>query len=140
MIRDAVLHLQNEHPLLVDIFEMPSPSDIVLICTNLRTMSKTRPTFADRVGSTFIFPYSHIRFVELPTGAIATEPVEPVPAILLAEAEPAPGLAGDSLPRVHALRRAPRRGSPTGLPGPRWPGQAGVLLEAVPPAIPHALN
>jgi hypothetical protein len=103
VIRDAVLHLQNEQPLLVDIFEMPSPSDIVLICANLRTMSKTRPTFADRVGSTFIFPYSHIRFVELPTGAIATEPVEPVLAIQLAEAEPDLELDEDFLRRVRDL-------------------------------------
>jgi hypothetical protein len=29
VIRDAVLHLQNERPLLVDIFEIPSPSDTV---------------------------------------------------------------------------------------------------------------
>jgi hypothetical protein len=29
VIRDAVLHLQNEQPLLVDIFEIPSPSDTV---------------------------------------------------------------------------------------------------------------
>jgi hypothetical protein len=33
VIHDAVLHLQNEQPLLVDIFEMPSPSDTVLVCS-----------------------------------------------------------------------------------------------------------
>ena len=103
MIRDAVLHLQNEQPLLVDIFEIPSPSDTVLVCTNLRTMSKTRPTFADRVGSTFIFPYSHVRFVELPTEATATAPVEPVLAIQLAEPEPDSELDEDFLRRVRDL-------------------------------------
>ena len=103
MIRDAVLHLQNEQPLLVDIFETPSPSDIVLVCTNLRTMSKTRPTFADRVGSTFLFPYSHIRFVELQAEATATAPVQPVLTIQLAEAEPDLELDEDFLRRVRDL-------------------------------------
>jgi len=101
VIHDAVLHLLNEQPLLVDIFETPSPSDIVLVCTNLRTMSKTRPTFVDRVGSTFVFPYSHIRFVELPTGATAT--VEPVLAVQLAESEPDLELDEDFLRRVRDL-------------------------------------
>ena len=81
MIRDAVLHLLNEQPLLVDIFETPLPGDTVLVCTNLRTMSKTRPTFADRTDSTFIFAYAQIRFVELPAGAPVPAPVEPVLAV-----------------------------------------------------------
>ncbi len=103
MIHDAVLHLQNEQPLLVDIFEMPASADTVLVCTNLRTMSQTRPSFADRVASTFLFPYSHIRFVELPTEATATAPVEPVLAIQLAEAEPDLELDEDFLRRVRDL-------------------------------------
>ena len=76
MIRDAVLHLLNEQPLLVDVFETPLPGDSVLVCTNLRTMSKTRPIFADHLESTFVFPYAQIRFVELPAGATAKAPVE----------------------------------------------------------------
>ena len=86
MIRDAVLHLINEQPLLIDIFDAPSPSDTVLVGTNLRTMSRTRPLFASQTDSTFVFPYGHIRFVELPTEAsaatsavevLAVQPVEP---------------------------------------------------------------
>jgi len=54
VIHDAALHLLNEQPLLVDVFETPAPSDTVLVCTNLRTMSRTRTTFADRTESTFV--------------------------------------------------------------------------------------
>jgi hypothetical protein len=107
VIHDAVLHLHNEQPLLVDIFETPSPTDTVLVCTNLRTMSKTRPIFADRVGSTFIFPYSHIRFVELPTRATATAPEGAALAIQLAgpvpEREPDLEFDEDFLRRVRDL-------------------------------------
>jgi hypothetical protein len=100
VIHDAVLHLLNEQPLLVDVFEKPSPSDNVLVCTNLRTMSKTRPIFADRMESTFVFPYAQIRLVELPTGATATPPVERVMAVQPAEPEPEVELDDDFLRRV----------------------------------------
>jgi hypothetical protein len=88
VIRDAVLHLLNDQPMLVDVFETPQPSDTVLICTNLRTMSRTRPLFADRLESTFVFPYAQIRFVELRTGATATEPAETVVALETVDPEP----------------------------------------------------
>jgi hypothetical protein len=69
MIRNAVIHIINEQPLLADLFELPTPADVSLICTNLRTMNGTRPVFADHSGSTFIFPFDHIRFLEIPPGA-----------------------------------------------------------------------
>jgi hypothetical protein len=100
VIRDAVLHLLNEQPLLVDVFETPVPSDTVLVCTNLRTMSRTRPLFADRLESTFVFPYTQIRFVELPTGAIATEPPEPGLALETVDPEPELEVDEDFLRRV----------------------------------------
>ncbi len=103
MIRDAVLHLTNEQPLLVDVFETPLPSDTVLVCTNLRTMSRTRPLFADRLDSTFIFPYSQIRFVELPTGAPTTESREPVLALQAVDPEPDLEVDEDFLRRVRDL-------------------------------------
>ena len=103
MIRDVVLHLTNEQPLLVDVFEAPLPSDTVLVCTNLRTMSRTRPLFADRLDSTFIFPYAQIRFVELPQGAPATEPQEPVLALQTVDPEPDLEVDEDFLRRVRDL-------------------------------------
>ena len=71
MIRDVVLHMNNEQPLLADLFEAPSPGDVGLRCTNLRTMNGRRPVFVDDSASIFFFPYLHIRFVEIPPGAIS---------------------------------------------------------------------
>lgn len=103
MIRDAVLHLINEQPLLIDLFEAPSPGDSVLVGTNLRTMSRTRPLFAERADSTFVFPYTHIRFVELPVASAASESPEPIVSIQLAEPEPDLEVDEDFLRRVREL-------------------------------------
>lgn len=103
MIRNAVLHLINEQPLLIDIFATPSPTDTILVGTNLRTMSKTRPTFADGLDSTFVFPYAHIRFVELPTGATESAPAEPVLALQPVDPEPDLEVDEDFLRRVRDL-------------------------------------
>jgi len=75
MIRNAILHLNNEQPLLADLYEPPSPGDVGLRCTNLRMMNGKRPVFVDEIKSIFFFPYLHIRFVEIPPGAIGgTDP------------------------------------------------------------------
>jgi hypothetical protein len=65
----AILHLLNDQPLSVDILEDPKPSDVAIICTNLRTMDGKRPVFIDFSHSTFVIPMAAIRFVEIPTGA-----------------------------------------------------------------------
>ena len=70
MIRNVILHLNNEQPLLADLYEPPSPGDVGLRCTNLRMMNGKRPVFVDQIKSIFFFPYLHIRFVEIPPGAI----------------------------------------------------------------------
>ena len=66
MIRNVVIHLNGEQPLLADLYEAPSPGDVGLRCTNLRQMNGKRPVFIDDIGSIFFFPYLHIRFVEIP--------------------------------------------------------------------------
>ena len=71
MIRDVILHVNGEQPLLADLFEAPSPGDVGLRCTNLRQMNGKRPVFVDDVASIFFFPYLHIRFVEIPPAAAA---------------------------------------------------------------------
>jgi len=71
VIRDVVLHMHNEQPLLADLFEAPSPGDVGLRCTNLRAMNGKRPVFVDDSASIFFFPYLHVRFVEIPPGAIS---------------------------------------------------------------------
>jgi hypothetical protein len=70
MIRNVVLHLNGEQPLLADLYEAPSPGDVGLRCTNLRSMNGKRPVFVDDIKSIFFFPYLHMRFVEIPPGAI----------------------------------------------------------------------
>lgn len=74
MIKNAVLHLTNEQPLMADIEAQPKASDVVLICTNLRTMNGARPVFIDRMESTFVFPYTQVRFIEVPRVAKTAKP------------------------------------------------------------------
>jgi hypothetical protein len=71
VIRNAVLHVMNEQPMLADLFEAPSSGDVGLRCTNLRTLDGKRPVFVDASASIFFFPYLHIRFVEIPPAAIS---------------------------------------------------------------------
>jgi len=71
VIRNAVLHIANEQPLVCDLFELPNPSDVALRCTNLRMLDGKRPIFIDDMASVFVFPYIHIRFIEVPAAAAA---------------------------------------------------------------------
>jgi len=71
VIRNAVIHLTNEQPLVADLPVPPSASDISLVCTNLRTLNGKRPVFADDSASLFVFPYAHIRFLEVPPASLA---------------------------------------------------------------------
>ena len=66
-----ILHINNEQPMLADLFEPPAPGDVGLRCTNLRQMNGKRPVFIDDVASIFFFPYLHIRFLEIPAGAMS---------------------------------------------------------------------
>jgi hypothetical protein len=93
VIKNAVLHLLNEQPLLIDLYELPKALDQGLLCTNLRTMDGKRPVFVDRLESTFFFPYLHIRFIEiLPSESGLAE--VPAPA---EEAAPAPAAEEEDL-------------------------------------------
>lgn len=65
MIR-AILHLLNDQPIVVDLFEMPTPTDVTVICTNMRTVDGKKPVFIDFATSTFVFPMGSVRFVEIP--------------------------------------------------------------------------
>lgn len=76
MIRDVVVHLHNEQPLLADLYEEPKASDSSLVCTNLRTLNGKRPVFVDDQYSMFVFPLGFVRFVELPPRSVRqSEPV-----------------------------------------------------------------
>ncbi|MEO8469217.1 MAG: hypothetical protein ABI573_06070 [Chloroflexota bacterium] len=65
MIRNAIVHLFNDQPIMVDLFALPEASDAGLLCTNLRSIDGRKPVFIERSDSRFIFPYQHIRFVEV---------------------------------------------------------------------------
>ena len=61
----AILHLTNDQPLVVELLEEPTPRDIAIVCTNPRTVDGKKPVFIDYPSSTFVFPMSAIRFVEV---------------------------------------------------------------------------
>ena len=66
MIR-AIVHLIGDQPLAVELDALPTPGDTALVCRNVRTVDGKRPVFIDHIESTFVFPYSQIRFVEIAT-------------------------------------------------------------------------
>lgn len=102
MIRNAVVHILNEQPLVVDLFEAPTPTDVGLLCTNVRTLAGKRPVFIDRIESTFFFPYDQIRFVEIAPagdGPALSEPATEVASEPEAELE----IDEDFLRRVRDL-------------------------------------
>ena len=74
MIRNAVIHITNEQPLLADLYEMPTASDASLVCTNIRMLDGKKPIFIDNAKSIFVFPYLHIRFIEILPGSTAGVP------------------------------------------------------------------
>ena len=76
MIRNVVIHASNEQPLLCDLYGLPTPGDVGLVCTNLRTFDGKRPIFIDTITATFFFPYHGIRFLEIPPNELARHMTE----------------------------------------------------------------
>jgi hypothetical protein len=68
VIHNAVIHIANEQPLLADLYQMPTSTDVSLVCTNVRALDGKKPIFIDHTDSTFFFPYLHLRFLEIPAG------------------------------------------------------------------------
>ena len=65
MIRDVVLHINNEQPLRADLFELPEGDTVLLRCTNVRTLSGAKPIFIDDLNSMVFLPMLHLRFIEI---------------------------------------------------------------------------
>jgi hypothetical protein len=78
VIRNVVIHITNEQPLLADLYEMPTPTDVSLVCTNLRMLDGKKPIFIDHADSVFVFPYLNIRFVEILASAATGLPETPL--------------------------------------------------------------
>ena len=95
MIRNVVLHLNNEQPVVVDMYELPQPTDLGLRCTNMRTLDGKRPVFIDDIAASFFFPYLHVRFVEIPPRSLVGTDLE-VEAEVAVVAAPV-GSVGESL-------------------------------------------
>jgi hypothetical protein len=66
MIRDAVVHMLNEQPLLADLRDAPVATDAAIICTNLRRADGKPILFVDHPDSWFVIPLGQVRFVEIP--------------------------------------------------------------------------
>ena len=77
MIRNVVIHITNEQPLLADLYEMPTPTDVSLVCTNMRMLDGKKPIFIDHADSVFVFPYLNIRFIEILAAAATGLPETP---------------------------------------------------------------
>jgi hypothetical protein len=70
MIRNVILHLNNEMPLKADIESLPTAADAGLLCTNLRTLEGRKPLSTEFLDSVFLIPYNIIRFIEIPRASI----------------------------------------------------------------------
>jgi hypothetical protein len=100
MIRDVVLHMPNEQPLIVDLPAMPGTTDTLLVCSNLRLMNGQTPVFVDRSDSVFIFPLHQIRFIEILRVSLGEGTYDQVEVPQLHEAEPDLELDEEFLRRI----------------------------------------
>lgn len=57
--------------MVADLFVSPRPTDVTLLCTNLRTIDGKRPTSIDSPDSLFMIPLATIRFIEVPANQLA---------------------------------------------------------------------
>ncbi len=76
MLRDVVIHILNEQPILADLLSEPQPSDVALICRNLRTINGKKPVFIDKADSTFVLPLAGVRFIEIHQESMAAHEAE----------------------------------------------------------------
>jgi hypothetical protein len=95
MIRNVVLHLNNEQPVIVDLFEMPNAVDLGVRCTNMRTLDGKRPVFIDDIAAVFFFPYLHVRFVEIPPRSLIGTEFEISEAVAVVAGPAASDASGD---------------------------------------------
>jgi len=72
VIRNVVIHITNEQPLLADLYETPTAADVSLVCTNVRMLDGKKPIFVDHTDSVFVFPYLNVRFIEIVPGSMTT--------------------------------------------------------------------
>jgi hypothetical protein len=71
VLKNAVVHPVGEQPMLVDLLVSPKPSDVSLLCTNLRTIDGKKPRSIDKPDALFVIPLATLRFVEVPSVELA---------------------------------------------------------------------
>ena len=111
VIRNVVVHLANEQPLLADLYDIPNPTDVGVLCTNLRMMDGKRPVFIDSIKSAFFFPYHVMRFLEMPPEEIANHQASGGGAPLVAGRAPAAGTAAGDEARLPVVVGGPADGA-----------------------------
>jgi hypothetical protein len=76
VIKSVIVHIANELPIMVDLYEAPGPTASSVRCTNVRTVDGKRPTFIHDPRSTFLLPWHVIRLIEVPAGATPVPEVD----------------------------------------------------------------
>lgn len=80
MIRDIIVHLVGDQPMLCDVEAMPTPGDVSLVCTNLRQVDGRKPISTDFLDSWFVIPMAFVRFIEIPQRSLAGASIGEEPA------------------------------------------------------------
>ena len=110
MLRNAVLHLANEQPLLADLFEMPTSGDVDRAPARIsgRSMANGRSS-STTLKSVFVFPYHRVTFIEIPPqAALSAEMGDAIPVPV---AVGAPGRMTRRTPPTTASSRSTRTSS-----------------------------
>jgi hypothetical protein len=76
VIKSVIVHIANELPIMVDLFEVPGPTSSSVRCTNVRTVDGKRPKFINDPRSTFLLPWHVIRLMEVPPSAVPLPEVD----------------------------------------------------------------
>jgi hypothetical protein len=65
----AIIHIQNEDPVLGDLETMPAPTDLVVIVKNPRKRDGKDLHYLDPRVTLVVFPMARVNFIEiLPSG------------------------------------------------------------------------
>lgn len=102
MIANVIVHLMNDLPIVVDLHDLPAPTDRSIRCTNVRTVDGKRPSFIHDRHSTFVFPMSVVRLIEAPAegSGVAEDLSDSTPPLAVA-----PPVAIDEEPDEDLLAR-----------------------------------
>lgn len=64
-----LLHVADSEPVKVDVDEMPSPTDVAIVCKNPRDRADKEVTWLDDGVTTVIIPWWRINYIQVLPGA-----------------------------------------------------------------------